>query len=538
MAAPIYSNRLIQLLREADCSTMAHPRLRLIHCIAIAAVALLSTQSLGQVCIIQAPANYTFIDMGYDPETNEVGIVGTITIDDDQLASIFELNETRDGFTSQTLADLPNSVGNNVSRSLTISADASRIAGVTLQSPNTVNLEGLTWLRSDPSSPVGIGTLPVTGVRAVSQAHAAWSGGVAGTVGGQARPIRWDEVNGIQELENFQRISFVDDVSANADIIVGFSAHEVFDGAAYCWERQGDSYSIHRLDDSIEGHTLFQSRARAVSPNGNFIAGEITAFDAQGNFAVFPVVWEGAERTLRVLTDSNGNFAQGTVTDVSDLGFSAGTTFNQGADLLGFVWSPEFDNGIMIFEDWLAEQDPEVTPPFQSFIVSAVADANGRALFIASGDVGQVALIDVTLESPGMMPIPDGLGDFNDDGSVDLSDLDMYSGNLGADAIGALAALDLDADGTVDVDDFEFHYSSLVETSNDRRGTFAGDANLDGSVDVLNDAFTLVSNLGQPASSFSQGDFNADGVVDVLGDAFALVANLGMTNQSSTICGQ
>jgi hypothetical protein len=71
-----------------------------------------------------------------------------------------------------------------------------------------------------------------------------------------------------------------------------------------------------------------------------------------------------------------------------------------------------------------------------------------------------------------------------------------------------------------------------VETSNGQRGTFAGDANLDGTVDVLNDAFALVSNLGQSVMSFADGDFDADGVVDVLGDAFLLVGNLGMTNEN------
>ena len=55
-----------------------------------------------------------------------------------------------------------------------------------------------------------------------------------------------------------------------------------------------------------------------------------------------------------------------------------------------------------------------------------------------------------------------------------------------------------------------------------------GDANLDGSVDVLNDAFILVANLGQPTGAvWTLGDFDGDGSVSVLGDAFVLVANLG-----------
>ena len=65
----------------------------------------------------------------------------------------------------------------------------------------------------------------------------------------------------------------------------------------------------------------------------------------------------------------------------------------------------------------------------------------------------------------------------------------------------------------------------------DFQGTLAGDANLDGVVDVLNDAFTLIANLGNNmATSWSQGDFNGDEVVDVLNDAFTLIGNLGQSN--------
>jgi hypothetical protein len=88
----------------------------------------------------------------------------------------------------------------------------------------------------------------------------------------------------------------------------------------------------------------------------------------------------------------------------------------------------------------------------------------------------------------------------------------------------------LDADGLVGVSDFETHYGTLVETTNGEQGTLAGDLNLNGIVDVLGDAFALVSNLGNTGSSWSQGDMNADRIIDVLGDAFALVANLGRTN--------
>ncbi|MDA8564066.1 right-handed parallel beta-helix repeat-containing protein [Mariniblastus sp.] len=55
-----------------------------------------------------------------------------------------------------------------------------------------------------------------------------------------------------------------------------------------------------------------------------------------------------------------------------------------------------------------------------------------------------------------------------------------------------------------------------------------GDANLDGRVDVLGDAFILINNLGTTTDlAFTDGNFNDDGRVDVLGDAFTLINNLG-----------
>ena len=57
-----------------------------------------------------------------------------------------------------------------------------------------------------------------------------------------------------------------------------------------------------------------------------------------------------------------------------------------------------------------------------------------------------------------------------------------------------------------------------------------GDANLDGQVDVLGDAFELIANLGVTGgATFAQGDFNGDGDVDVLNDAFIVVNNLGQS---------
>ena len=73
--------------------------------------------------------------------------------------------------------------------------------------------------------------------------------------------------------------------------------------------------------------------------------------------------------------------------------------------------------------------------------------------------------------------------------------------------------------------------STLVTTSNGITGALLGDVDLDGSVNVLSDAFALIGSLGQSVTSRAQGDLNADGVVNVLADAFILIGDLGNSNE-------
>ena len=126
-------------------------------------------------------------------------------------------------------------------------------------------------------------------------------------------------------------------------------------------------------------------------------------------------------------------------------------------------------------------------------------------------------------------------GDFDNDGDVDAEDIDsflLFSDN--APARGELDLFNLNLDGVITETDRAIHINSLVETSNGQVGTFFGDINLDGTVDVLGDAFILVGNLGSSSALYSDGDVNGDGRVDVLGDSFALVSNLGSTNAAGS----
>ena len=128
----------------------------------------------------------------------------------------------------------------------------------------------------------------------------------------------------------------------------------------------------------------------------------------------------------------------------------------------------------------------------------------------------------------------DLVGDFDNDGNVNGNDIDFYAGNLGSPATEELSQLDLDGDGQITFCDVGIHVSTFVQTSNGQTGTFLGDLNLDGMVDVLGDGSILIGSLGTSVSSYGQGDINLDGIVNVLGDALILVVNLNSSNDDSS----
>ena len=117
-------------------------------------------------------------------------------------------------------------------------------------------------------------------------------------------------------------------------------------------------------------------------------------------------------------------------------------------------------------------------------------------------------------------------GDIDLDGDVDVDDIDSYADSLNGGSAGILELMDLDGDFRITIEDHNLLVNTLVETTNGV-GTLLGDTNLDGTVDVLADAFVLISNLGNADTDWSTGDFNADNQTDVLGDAFLLISNLG-----------
>ena len=348
--------------------------------------------TLNGVLVIPAPSNIEFVDMGYDVDSDEVGIVGYVVDGSDKTATVFELNAARNGFDSATLADLPGATGK--AKVFGISSDGSRIAGVS-KSPRSIDVgEGTTWLRSDVSSPVGVGFLPETANTSVMEG--VWKDGAVGQSGGGSRASRWSSDLGMQALDGTDvGIGGARDVSSDGRIIVGDSTRDNFNGAAYYWDDAG----IHRLNDQVQGQLLFQSIAYAVSPDGNNIGGIVSTFSNE-----LAVVWNRLSGELRVLKDAEGQFFEGVVLDVSNLGYAVGETI----DGKGFIWHPSFAKPL-IFEDWLAERQPDYSPAVTSFGVVAISEdrVNGKLRFALS-DIGaagasyyaEVDVAEIKLQEP------------------------------------------------------------------------------------------------------------------------------------------
>lgn len=127
-----------------------------------------------------------------------------------------------------------------------------------------------------------------------------------------------------------------------------------------------------------------------------------------------------------------------------------------------------------------------------------------------------LALGNTATAQAGFGPFEGYPGDFNLDGRVDvLNDAFILVGNLGSP--GGFTDGDLVGEGGfVDQVDLAFFVGlGLIGTEN----VIPGDANGDGVVDVLGDAFLIVGNLGTETpgvsvDNFRQGDINSDGIVD------------------------
>ena len=96
-------------------------------------------------------------------------------------------------------------------------------------------------------------------------------------------------------------------------------------------------------------------------------------------------------------------------------------------------------------------------------------------------------------------------GDFNQDGLLDVTDLDVLTAEVRAGA--QSQAFDLNGDGAVDDIDRTVWVEEL-------KGTFFGDTNLDGSVDETDLNEIGIRWLLTDVTSWADGDLDGNGEVD------------------------
>ena len=141
-----------------------------------------------------------------------------------------------------------------------------------------------------------------------------------------------------------------------------------------------------------------------------------------------------------MLQDSNGDFIQGTVSDVSNSGFAVGTFFDTSFNSFGYIWNPDFTNGVRIFEEWLEEVSPGANFPFATINVNSISQGDGELFFTVAGNAGEFAYVDVIIEFP--------VGDVNRDGTVNFLDIAGFISVLATGDYQAEA--DINGDNAVD----------------------------------------------------------------------------------------
>ena len=108
------------------------------------------------------------------------------------------------------------------------------------------------------------------------------------------------------------------------------------------------------------------------------------------------------------------------------------------------------------------------------------------------------------------------MGDFDDDGMVDVTDIDLLLESIGSDGANEF---DLDGSGTVDTDDLRILIEDILQTR-------LGDLDLNGSVEFA-DFLSLSSSFGSEDAGWSDGDLDGNGRVE-FADFLLLSSNFGV----------
>jgi len=330
-----------------------------------------STQTAAQVGIFDAGATTQFIDIGIDPASHDVVLVGIESIGGTDTASVYNLSADRSSFNRDTLVGL--GLGTTVNG---VSPDGFRIAGTS--QVTTDRDEGTTWISSAAGSPIGIGLIPNDGVffgnSSSSSGVAAWNGGIVGTIeGGDFQPE-----DGAYQWEP-NEISSIEILSEGG--VAGVSG----DGSLFITNENDFGATLYGPSGNRTNFT--NARFESISPNGSFIGGRF-GFDPiaqlweqedSGQYAGTPI--------LRQNESTNALEAIfGSVIDVSDSGYSL---IRASGDAL--IWHESFNGidseftGAQDFNEWiLAFGGFQLSTPITEIV--GIAEKDGLLHFAVNSD--------------------------------------------------------------------------------------------------------------------------------------------------------
>lgn len=166
------------------------------------------------------------------------------------------------------------------------------------------------------------------------------------------------------------------------------------------------------------------------------------------------------------------------------------------------ILGPAYDCDLCVFEDTIHPSSVA-----QGFVANDALSTMNQ-IFDPSGTMPLDLLSHVELARlMGLLP-----GDFDENGSYGLSDIDALVGEIAAASDDP--AFDLSGDGAVDVSDLEAWRMVAGEANLPSQQPYlVGDANLDGGVDGSDFNLWNAAKFST-TPRWSAGDFNADGVVD------------------------
>ena len=345
-----------------------------------------------QISVFDAGASTRFSDIGIDPISRDLFLVGNEDVGGSSVASVYELPVDQSAISRDTLVGF----GGNVFAT-GISPDGSWISGTSNSGTGTA------WQTFAPNSPIVSGTSFTNplGTYDFNVGRDAFNGGVVGTIGLRGFPsnfvYRWEPndytfTSGPFELEFEARISAT---SADGGVTVGSGGDSGLE--------TGFVFNESGFDQNISRANLF-----AVSPSGNVVGGfDFSTFDAiatiwtQGDDGIYE-----PENLMRV--DPTGILTElfGNVTGITDSGYVIGSfmesvlvdeefdlrapDFNSGGN---FIWHESFNGidsqflGAQDFDEWVLAQSGVALPSPLENLAGVAEDSRGFYIAV-NGEAG------------------------------------------------------------------------------------------------------------------------------------------------------